>query len=180
MSTTATLLQIDLQNLFFEARNKKEKIDLEKVIQHFKSRNAEFLTEAIVYSIRGKNFDSSKFEKKLENIGYTLRVKNSYKMVRDNRVFYRQANHDVNITIDCMEKIDSYKKWILMSGDGDFIDLCKFLKKEKKEIEIWSFKECLNKNVFRYADKINYIENEFFLKTPKISVFSFNWDWKNK
>jgi len=177
MSVTATLLQIDLQNLFFEARNRDRKIDLEKVLQHFKAREAEFLTDALIYMIRGENFDSSKFEAKLKDIGYTIRIKNSYKMIRDNRVFYRQTNHDVNITIDCLDKLDTYDKWILMSGDGDFIELCKYLRKKGKQVEIWSFKECLNKDIDRYADKINYIDKKFFLKIPKISVFGFNWDW---
>ena len=95
-------------------------------------------------------------------------------MIRDNRVFYRQTNHDVNITIDCLDKLDTYDKWILMSGDGDFIELCKYLRKRGKQVEIWSFKECLNKDIDRYADKISYIDKEFFLKIPKISVFGFN------
>jgi len=177
MSVSATLLQIDLQNLFFEARNQKKKIDLEKVLIHFKSRETEFLTKALVYMIRGDNFDSTKFEAKLKNIGYSIRVKNSYKMIRDNRVFYRQANHDVNITLDCLDKIDTFDKWILMSGDGDFINLCKYLKEKGKQVEIWSFKECLNRDVYKYVDEVNFIDKEFFLKIPKISVFGFNWDW---
>jgi uncharacterized LabA/DUF88 family protein len=125
--------------------------------------------------IRGNNFDSSKFETRLKNLGYTIKVKNSYRIVRDEKIYYRQANHDVNITLDCLDKIDSYDKWILMSGDGDFISLCEYLKKKGKKIEIWSFKECLNRDVHMYADEINFIDDKFFLVEPKVFGFNRNW-----
>ncbi len=127
--------------------------------------------------VRGDNFDSSKFEAKLKDIGYTIRIKNSYKMIRNNKVFYQRTNHDVNISIDCLDKINLYKKWILMSGDGDFVELCKYLRNKGKQIEVWSFKECLNKDINSYANKINYIDEKFFLNIPKISVFGFNKNW---
>ena len=122
--------------------------------------------------IRSEDFDSAKFEAKLKTIGYTLKIKNSVKTVRDNRTFYR-GNHDVGIAVDCLDKIDSFEKWILMSGDGDFVDLCKYLKSKNKKIEIWSFKECYNPQLEPYADKMYFIDEKFFLKKPHVTVFGF-------
>lgn len=177
--TKATLLQIDLQNLFFEARNRGQKIDLERIWTHFSERESEFLTDALVYMIRSEDFDSAKFEVKLKTVGYNLKIKNSVKIIGDscpkcgaNRTFYR-GNHDVGIAVDCLDKIDSFQKWILMSGDGDFVDLCKYLKSKHKQIEIWSFKECYNPQLEPYADKMYFIEEDFFLKRPRITVFGF-------
>ena len=173
--TVATLLQIDLQNLFYGARNKGEKVDFEKIMEYFNGRESEFLVDSIVYMIRSPSFDSKKFEVTLKKMGYNLRIKNATKVVSKNRVTYRQSNQDIPIAVDCLNKIDTFDKLILMSGDGDFAYLCEDLKKKGKQIEIWSFRECYNSLLSSFADKVCYIEEEsFFYKRPKISVFGMN------
>jgi uncharacterized LabA/DUF88 family protein len=175
MESLSTFLQIDLQNLFFEAKNKGQRIDFEKIWSYFNGRETEFLTDALVYMIRGEDFDSSKFETKLLSVGYKLRIKNSLKLFREGRTIYRQTNHDVGITIDAVDKINSYSKWILMSGDGDFAELAKYLRQHGKKIEIWSFKECYNSAFEPYADRIHFIDEDFFYKKPRVSVFGFTF-----
>lgn len=175
MSQTATLMQIDLQNLFYAARHKGHRIDFEKIWQNFSERESEFLTESIVYMIRSTDFNSSKFEKKLESIGYKLKIKNSSKLNKGKKPLYKQSNHDVNIVVDCLDKINSFDKWILMSGDGDFADLCRYLKNKDKKIEVWSFQNCYNSLLEPHIDKIHFIEEEFFYKKPNIKVFGFNY-----
>lgn len=170
----ATYLQVDLQNLFFEARNRGQKLDLSKVWHFFNGRDTEILTAATVYLVRGEDFDSTKFEAKLLSIGYDIRAKNVIKIVKKDKIEYQNSNHDVNITIDCIDKIDTFNKWILMSGDGDFADLGKYMKKKKKKVEIWSFKECYSASLEMYADKVHFIDEKFFYKKPKVQVFGFN------
>lgn len=170
----ATYLQIDLQNLFYAARNLGQRIDFEKTWQYFNDRETEFLTEATIYMIRSTDFDSHKFEIKLKSIGYNLKIKNSTKTIRGKKAVYRYSNQDVAITVDCMDKLQSFDKWILMSGDGDFADLAAYLKKHGKQVEIWSFKRSYNPWLEPYADRLYFIENNFFYKKPKINVFGFN------
>ena len=122
MRDIATYMQVDMQNLFYAARNKGQRIDFEKVWNFFNQRGTEFLTDAVVYMIRRPDFDGSKFEAKMESIGYPLSIKN----IQKNGHNHKQANHDVSIAVDCMDRINTFNKWILMSGDGDFVDLCKF------------------------------------------------------
>lgn len=171
--TQRTFLQIDLQNLFFEARRRDEKIDFEKIYNNISSRETEFLVEAAVYLVRSQDFDSEKFEGKLVSWGYKIQAKNAHKIVKDGKSFFKQTNLDVEISVDCMNKIDSFDKWILMSGDGDFAYLCKYLQNRGKTVEIWSFKECYNPIL--NPDKVAFITDEFFYKKPKISVFGFKW-----
>jgi len=171
MTAMSTLLQIDLQNLFFEAKNRGQKIDLEKIMEYFNSRETEYLLEAIVYMVRNEDFNSGKFEAKLINVGYKLRTRDALKVFKDDKIFYRNTNHDVTIAVDCMAKIDLFDKWILMSGDGDFVDLCKFIKKRKKKVEVWSFKECYNMALEPYIDRKHFINDKFFYKKPKVRVF---------
>jgi len=178
-SYSASFMQIDLQNLFYAARNKGQRIDFEKIWAHFHQRETEVLTDAKIYMIRGPEFDSSKFEKKLQSVGYNLCIKNAVRVSRaGRRPFYIQANHDVQIAVDCMDKIQIFDKWILMSGDGDFAALCKYLKERNKKIEIWGFKECHNVALEPYADRVHFIEDEFFFKKPSITVFGPTWDIK--
>jgi uncharacterized LabA/DUF88 family protein len=174
--TTATLLLIDLQNLFYTAKDKEIRIDFEKVWDYFHQRDTEFLTDAIVYMIRGQDFDSSKFEVKLKAIGYSLKIKTPLRLFKNNRPVYKQSNHDVNITVDCMDRINTFDKLILMSGDGDFTDLCSYLKKRGKKIEVWSFKENYNVDLDRYADRVHLIDNELAIKGNEgVSVFGFHY-----
>lgn len=170
----ATFLQIDLQNLFYAARNKGAKIDFEKIWNFFRDRETEFLADAYLYMVRSPDVDSSKFESKMINVGYKLRIKNSTRIMRDNRSIYKQTNHDVGITVDCMDHLSMFDKWILMSGDGDFAELCSYIKKMEKKIEIWSFRECCNSNLESFADRLYFIEDKFFYHKPKITVFGFN------
>jgi len=170
----ATYLQIDLQNLFFEARNKGQKIDFDKIWHFFNDRETETLTAATVYLVRGDDFDSTKFEAKLTTLGYDIKAKNVVKFTKKDKIMYQNSNHDVNITIDCLDRIGAFNKWILMSGDGDFADLCKYLKQKKKKVEIWSFRECYSTALEMYADKVHFIDENFFYKKPKVTVFGFN------
>jgi len=171
MTVTRTILLIDLENLFYEAQKRDEKIDYEKILANFNSRENEFLTESIVYLIRSQDFDSEKFEIKLKEWGYKIQAKNTYKIIKEGRAIYRQTNLDVEITVDSLDRINNYDKLILMSGDGDFSYLCQYLKKKGKKIEIWSFKECYNSILD--PDIIHFITDDFFYKKPVVNIFGF-------
>jgi len=188
MSTT-TFLQIDLQNLFYAAKSKGNRIDYEKVWDYFHGRESEFLTDSVIYMIRNPDINSEKFESKLKAIGYRLEVKNTYRhlasplkcnrcnnVIKEAKYYYHQSNHDVSISVDCMSKLPMFDKLILMSGDGDFSYLCKFLKDNGKQVEIWSFKESFNPLLSVHADRVNYIGKDFFFRKPNLSVFGINSD----
>jgi uncharacterized LabA/DUF88 family protein len=175
-TSTSTLLLIDLQNLFYASKNKGQRMDFEKILAHFHSRETEWLTEAIVYMIRSPGFDSSRFERKLKNVGYSLRIKQAVKVSsgRGKRTIYKHSNHDVAIAVDCMHRLGSFDKLILMSGDGDFADLCKYLREHNKMVELWSFRGTNSSHLEPHIDRMHFIENEFFYQKPNVQVFGFN------
>ena len=175
---TPTFLQIDLQNLFMKLSNKEQRIDFEKVQAYFNSREAEYLTGAAVYMINSEYTDIRKFETKLKALGYTTRLKDAdvTKTVHGNRSFYKQADHDINITIDCLNHMPNFNKWILMSGDGDLADLCKYLRGKGKKVEIWCLKEGYDPKIEPFADKIYFIDENFFFKRANVTVFGINYD----
>jgi uncharacterized LabA/DUF88 family protein len=215
-------MQIDLQSLFYAARNKDKRVDFEKVWNHFHSRENEFMIDAVVYMIRSQGFDSSKFEAKLQSYGYNLRTKDvpkptrewfteqgiidgntrtdrggfrdqvrsfKHRAYRDSKPQRRAARspnplewirrtglgHQINLTLDCIGKADMFDKWILLSADGNFADLAKHLKSRGKTIEVWSFKEEYDSALEMQADRMQFLDDEFFYRRPKVKVFGFNW-----
>jgi uncharacterized LabA/DUF88 family protein len=171
----STLMQIDLQYLFHGARNiGGAKIDFDKIMEHIVDRDTENLTKAIVYLIRNeKLFDSRFFENRLKGTGYTIKAKNAIKSVRDDKVVY-MASQEVPLTIDCIDLLHTFDKLILMSGNGAFTDLCKYLQKKGKKVELWCFEKDHNRELCRQADKCHFISGKFFLRSPNVQIFGFN------
>ena len=67
---------------------------------------------------------------------------------------------------DCYN--NDFDKAILISGDGDFVELVGRVKKKGKEIEICYFKGCASIPLLKKADKVRLINrkitNRFFYR----------------
>jgi len=164
-----TFIQIDVQNLFFSARDINKRIDFKKIRDHFVE-----LGDPIVglkaYIIRTPDAKSDKFESLLKSLRYDLNIKQALiSKSSDRQRIYRGTDQDMAICIDCLTNIDNFDKWVLMSGDGDFIDLCKHLKKLDKFIEVWSLPGMsFNKSFCDYADQIIFMNEKFFYDKDEI------------
>ena len=164
-----TFIQIDVQNLFFSARDINKRIDFKKIRDHFVE-----LGDPIVglkaYIIRTPDAKSDKFESLLKSLRYDLNIKQALiSKSSDGQRIYRGTDQDMAICIDCLTNIDNFDKWVLMSGDGDFIDLCKHLKKLDKFIEVWSLPGMsFNKSFCDYADQIIFMNEKFFYDKDEI------------
>jgi len=158
-----TYIQIDVQNLFFSAKDLQKRIDFLKLAQHFKTTEPEII-DICAYIIRTPDAESKKFENFLHSLGYSLIIKKAIKGTKpDGSVCYTGTDQDMAIAVDCMKRINDFDKWILMSGDGDFIDLCKHLKEQGKNVEVWSVKgSSFNKRFCDYVDTIRFLNDNFF------------------
>lgn len=158
-----TFVQIDVQNLFFSAKDINKRIDFVKIRDHFLKTGDE-IVGMNAYIIRTPDADYHKFEGLLSSLQYNLIIKHAViTQDRDGNRIYKGTDQDVAICIDCMRTLDTFDKWVLMSGDGDFIDLCKYLKGLGKTIEIWSLPGVsFNKNFCNYADTIIFLNKNFF------------------
>lgn len=163
-----TYIQLDVQNLFFSAKDINKRIDFLKIKDHLFDNNDNII-EMTAYLVRSPETDKSeKFENFLESIGYNLAIKTAIiSYYKSGNKSYKNTDQDIAICIDCMKKIDEFDKWILMSGDGDFIDLCRELKNRKKMVEVWALAgTSFNKRFCDYVDSIQFIGNQFFYKEP--------------
>lgn len=159
-----TFIQLDVQNLFFSARDKNKRIDFRSIRNHF-FNSEDTVVGLNAYTVRTPDAKYDGFEKFMKSIGYNLNIKKAIiSYDREGERLYKGTDHDIAICVDCMSKIDIFDKWVLMSGDGDFIDLCKYLKRKGKVVEIWSVPGIsFNKNLCNYADCIYFLGDEFFL-----------------
>jgi len=158
-----TYIQIDVQNLFFSAKDINKRIDFLKIKEHF-DKTGDELVGLNAYIIRTPDAKSDRFENLLKSLDYTLSIKQaSIGYSAGGERIYKGTDQDMAICIDCMKNIDKFDKWVLMSGDGDFIDLCRHLKKHNKTIEVWSIPgTSFNKKFCDYVDMIFFLNDNFF------------------
>lgn len=158
-----TFIQIDVQNLFFSAKDIGKRLDFLKIRDHF-AKSEDEIVGLYAYIIRTPDAKSNRFEGLLRSLNYTLNIKQaSIGYSPEGQRIYKGTDQDLSICIDCMKNIDNFDKWVLMSGDGDFIDLCKHLKKNGKTIEVWSFPGVsFNKKFCDYVDMILFLNENFF------------------
>lgn len=80
-----------------------------------------------------KQVKQVKFFLKLQQFGYLLKLK-PVREIRSGRKIVLKANCDVDLTFDALLFLKKYKRVLVLSGDGDFLPLLKFLKKEKEKL----------------------------------------------
>jgi len=77
-----------------------------------------------------------RFYLKLEKFGYELHLKPVKLYEQDDGTTKRKANCDVDMTFYLMKEKDSFDRTIILSGDGDFLPVLKYLKNQGKEVII--------------------------------------------
>jgi len=110
-----------------------------------------------------------RFYLKLENFGYELHLKPVKLYEQDDGTTKRKANCDVDMTFYLMKEKDNFNKVIILSGDGDFLPVLKYLREIGKEViilargprtarEIRQFAGSDFRDFTRLENKIRFIE----------------------
>ena len=111
-------------------------IDLKNLVLYLRQKiKDKKVTKTQIASLMG-NIQRVKFYLKLEEFGYQLKLK-QVKIFRepDGRTT-KKANCDVDMTFDLMRTFNKYQGVLVLSGDGDFAVVLKYLKNEGKEVKI--------------------------------------------
>ena len=77
-----------------------------------------------------------RFYLKLEKFGYELYLKPVKLYEQDDGTTKRKANCDVDMTFYLMKEKDNFEKAVILSGDGDFLPVLKYLRGIGKEVII--------------------------------------------
>lgn len=83
-----------------------------------------------------KNIRKVKFYQKLESFGYNLKLKPVKIYRQENGRLEKKANCDVDMTFEMMRLMEQYSSAIVLSGDGDFAIVLKYLKNKRRKITV--------------------------------------------
>jgi len=109
--------------------------NLEKYLRGYIRRNAKRLNEASLVLI-SRHLQRVRFYFKLQEFGYKLFLKPVKTYFKGNDQIERKANCDVDMTFYLMRDKDFFDRVVILSGDGDFLTVLKYLRKIGKEVII--------------------------------------------
>lgn len=107
--------------------------NLEKYLRRLLEEKSDQLDEAQILLI-GRHLQRVRFYLKLEKFGYMLFLKPVKLYNQEDGTTKRKANCDVDMAFHLMKEKDAFKKVVVLSGDGDFLPVLKYLKKIGKEV----------------------------------------------
>lgn len=138
---------IDTQNLYHSARsNFNSNVNYKNLVDA--AVGGRKLIRAFAYVIKSESMEENKFFEALTDLGIETRVK-------DLQVFYsgeKKADWDVGIAMDIVrlsEKIDTV---VLVSGDGDFLEVLRYVKSRGIRAELMAFKKTTSAKLSEEAD----------------------------
>ncbi len=112
-------------------------LDLERyVTAHIHERGNQMIEGYLILLTR--HLRRIRFYRHLQEFGYTLRLKPVKRYEQDDGTIRRKANCDVDMTYILMKEQDNFDRAIVLSGDGDFLPVLKYLRSRGKEIMILS------------------------------------------
>ncbi len=177
MEKLRSYIFIDASNIHYYLKNEGWKIDWLKFQKHYEDV---FLNPCFYYYegiiSKGCYFDyhpdntlqdfntakkrKQQFFKFLRQHNYKVRHK-PVSRIYDNTSgqFKHKCNFDVELTIDAIDNIDNYDVFSLVSGDGDFEKLVKYLKGKRKRTIIIVPKGRLSKNLKKTANTVIHLHN---------------------
>lgn len=148
---------VDIQNLYYSARVlHKKKVNFGAVLKNAVGERK--LIRAIAYGIKTLEGQEEKFFDALEKVGYELKTK-------DLQIFpggAKKGDWDVGIAVDAIKMSKSLDAIVLVSGDGDYIPLVKYIQSTTGcRVEGMAFSESTSgKLVEELDDFINLSENK--------------------
>jgi len=139
---------------------------LQKYLVELLKNESEKLDEATILLI-GRHLKRVRFYKKLEEFGYTLFLKPVKLYEQEDGTTKRKANCDVDMAFHLMKEEDNFDRALILSGDGDFLPVLKYLREIKKEVIILSRGPRTAKEIKQFAGS-NFKDFEYLRERIKI------------
>ena len=107
--------------------------ELERYLTRLLKEQNDNLNEAEIL-LTGRHLQRVRFYLKLQEFGYKLFLKPVKLYEQDDGTTKRKANVDVEMTFHLMKCQDEFDRVVILSGDGDFLPVLKFLQEKGKEV----------------------------------------------
>ncbi len=125
---------VDVQNIFYAAKEKFEgRLDFQKLL--YETLRGRTLIKATAYVVKTPEINQNNFISALESLGYEVKTR-SLKIRFDGSA---KGDWDLGIAIDTISLSDKLDVVVIVSGDGDFVDLVKMLQTKNIRVEVASF-----------------------------------------
>ncbi len=108
---------------------------LERHVTHFIQERGKHLNDAALLLI-SRHLQRVRFYLKLQKFGYELYLKPVKLYEQDDGTTRRKANCDVEMAFYLMKEKENFDRVIVLSGDGDFLPVLKYLRSNGKEVII--------------------------------------------
>lgn len=124
--------------------------ELEKYLVNLIKTEGKKIDEAKLLLL-SRHLQRIRFYLKLQKFGYELYLKPVKTYEQEDGTTKRKANCDVDMAFHLMKEKDNFDKAIILTGDGDFLPVLKYLKDEKKELIILARGSRTAREIRRFA-----------------------------
>ncbi len=148
----------------------EETIPLEALERHLRKlieKQGKDLNEAELLLI-GRHTQRVRFYRRLEKFGYKLFIKPVKRYEQDDGTTKRKANCDVDMAFHLMRDKENFDRVVILSGDGDFLPVLKYLKETGKEVIILARGERTAKEIRQFAGT-NFRDFEYLRNRLRMS-----------
>lgn len=150
-----TIIFIDGANLYYCEKTLKIKIDYQKLYEYFSQYKR--LQEIRIYlAFDHQSEKDITFIDSLKEIGYTVITKKLKIIQTNSGTIVKKGNVDIELALEAYKKKDSFRTFVLFSGDSDFQVLLKEFKKLSKRLVVVSTKGHISRELIdvshRYLD----------------------------
>lgn len=140
---------VDVQNMYYSARNLyQQKVNFGEILKEaVKGRQ---LIQATAYVIRADVGEEESFYEALRKIGFDIRAK-------DLQVYAggaKKGDWDIGLAMDALRFSSKIDVAVLVSGDGDFFELARYLKEAHGlRVEVIAFGQTVSGKLTEEADQ---------------------------
>lgn len=147
---------VDVQNMYYSAKNlyKGAKVDFGKILKEGVAGRK--LIRAFAYVIKADIEPEQAFYEALEKQGWEVRAK-------DLQIFMggaKKGDWDVGLCMDVIRHADKLNVVVLVSGDGDFVDLLDYLRGRGVRTEVIAFGKTTSKKLIDEADEFLNLDEQ--------------------
>jgi uncharacterized LabA/DUF88 family protein len=149
---------VDVQNMFYSAYDCfRGRLNYKKLLESV-VRDRQ-VVRAVAYAMRDGNNQASFFTM-LREVGFELRTKEP--RVRPDGS--RKGGWDIGIAIDAVTMAPKLDTVVLVSGDGDFVDLVHALKARGVRVEVFAFERNVGRELREAADEFMPIGEDLIFR----------------
>jgi uncharacterized LabA/DUF88 family protein len=149
---------IDVQNMYYAARQLKGKLDFDALLQA--SVLDRRLIQATAYVVESKEIDQSGFIAMLQQRAIEVRRK-TLKIRSDGSM---KGDWDMEMALDILDMAPKLDVVVLVSGDGDFTSLVRRVKSMGPRVEVVAFPRNTAKSLLEAADRFHPLDRRAMIR----------------